>query len=165
MAYTPSSLISVKSIDLLNLRIKQEQDSSRLYQQMSLWFDNKGYINLKTLYSKYAKEELEHAEWSITYLLNFGIIPTLRSLEAPVYIFENPLDIIKKTLAHEEFITKEINKVGEEAIKEKDFMLFDLILKYQREQQEEIGKAITLLDIASLTSDDLLLDTYISKLL
>ena len=64
-----SKLISNETIKLLTYRIQQEEQSSRLYKQMSLWLNNKGYLGAAELWSKNSKEEMSHAEWSMTYLL------------------------------------------------------------------------------------------------
>ena len=40
-----SELVSKKTISLLQYRIKEEEQSSRLYLSMSLWLENEGYVN------------------------------------------------------------------------------------------------------------------------
>lgn len=158
-----TKLITQKVIDLLNLRIKQEEESSRLYEQISMWLNDMGYLNLSKLYKKYADEELTHAGWSKTYLLDYGLTPELSALEKPKNNFKSIKEILELTLVHEEFVTSEITKIGQEALSEPDYVLFSLVNKYQAEQQEEIGKSITNLDILALTSDDLVLDQYIGE--
>lgn len=158
-----SKLISQLTIDYLNFRIQQEEESSRLYEQIHLWLEDKGYINTSKLYKKYADEEMVHSGWAKSYLLDFGVTPTLFELEAPNNSFIGLKDIFAKTLEHEELITSQIKEMGENALKESDFVLFSLVMKYQAEQQEEIAKAITLLDISELSSDNLILDNYIGE--
>lgn len=158
-----SKLISKKTIELLNLRIKQEEESSRLYDQMRLWFDDKGYINLAKLYKKYADEEMTHANWAKEYLIDYGFNPELSALEKPRNDWESPIDIFTATLDHEEFVTTEIAKIGKVALEAGDYVLFALVSKYQAEQQEEISKAVNNLDIAQLTNDNLILDQYIGE--
>lgn len=75
-----SKLISKKVIDFLNLRIKQEEESARLYEQMSLFLTDEGYMNLGKLFRKYADKELVHADWAKKYLLDFGQTPALAQL-------------------------------------------------------------------------------------
>lgn len=158
-----SNLISEKTISYLNFRIQQEEESSRLYEQMHLWLEDRGYLNTSKLYKKYSDEERSHAGWAKSYLLDFGVTPTLYELEAPSCMYEGLKDIFTKTLEHEELITTQIKEIGQEALKESDFVLFSLVIKYQAEQQEEIGKAITLLDISELSFDNLILDKYIGE--
>lgn len=158
-----SKLISTKTIDFLNLRIKQEEESSRLYEQIALFFDDEGYFNLAKLYRQYSTEEMAHADWAKQYLLDFGLTPKLSALEEPRKDYQSPKEIFDLTLEHEEFITTEINKIAVEALKENDFVLFQLANRYQAEQQEEIGKAIDLQDIEKLTKDRLVLDNYVGE--
>lgn len=158
-----SKLISKKVIDFLNLRIKQEEESARLYEQMGLFLNDEGYMNLGKLFNKYAEEELVHAQWAKQYLLDYGETPALAQLEEPRKDYNTPKEIFKIVLEHEEFITTEINKVAVEALKENDFVLFALTNKYQAEQQEEIGKTVDLIDIEKLTKDGLVLDHYVGE--
>lgn len=158
-----SKLISKKAIDFLNVRIKQEEESSRLYEQIALYFDDEGYFNLAKLYRQYSAEEMTHADWAKQYLLDFGLTPKLSALQEPHKDYKTPKEIFALTVEHEEFITTEINKIAVEALQENDFVLFQLANRYQTEQQEEIGKAIDLQDIEKLTKDGLLLDHYVGE--
>lgn len=156
-------MLDKKCIELLNYRIQQEEFSSRLYEQMSLWLDNKGYLNLSKLYDRYAQEELTHASWAKKYLLDYGINPSLKALPSPYVEYGSVKEIFDATLEHELQVTKQCEDLANHAVEEKYHVLYSLALKYCAEQQEEIGKAITLLDICKLTSDQLLLDTYVGE--
>lgn len=152
-----------KTIDILNYRIQQEQLSSRIYEQMSLWLDNKGYKNFSTLYSKYSQEELEHADWAKHYLLSYGISPKLEKLEAPDCSYTCLCDILEMTLDHEKEITRQCTLLYEYATKNCIGTLVALSLKYLTEQIEEQDKAQTLVDQSKLTTDMLLFDNYIGE--
>jgi len=159
------NLLDEKIIELLNYRIQQEEFSSRLYHQMSLWFDNQGFKHLAALYKKYEGEEKLHAEWSMDFLLNFGITPQLQSLNSPVMEFESYMDVLEATLDHELMITKQCEELAQKALEMKHTGLFALASKYCAEQVEEVGKAIDILDHAKLTSDKLVLDHYVERYL
>ena len=45
-----SNLLSKKIVDTLNYRIQQEDFSSRIYEQLALWLNDKGYLNTSSLY-------------------------------------------------------------------------------------------------------------------
>lgn len=158
-----NKLISDKAIELLQFRIKEEQLSSRIYEQMSLYLNDVGLLNSAKLWLKYSQEELGHADWAKDYLLSFGVMPVLQTLEAPTSKFTGLLDVITKTLEHEELIAKQCNALSKQALDMGDFMLFQLGLKYTKEQSEEMDKSITLIDISKLTQDQLILDTYIGQ--
>ena len=72
-----SNLLSKKIVDTLNYRIQQEDFSSRIYEQLALWLNDKGYLNISSLYKRYASEESNHADWAKSFLLDYGITPCL----------------------------------------------------------------------------------------
>lgn len=156
-------LLDKKVIETLNYRIQQEEDSARLYEQISLWFDNKGMINLSKLYKKYADEENVHAGWSKSYLLDHRITPELRVLKKVDNEFADVKQILELTLSHELEVTRQVTKLAELALNEDNHVLYTLASKYCAEQQEEHGKATTNLDIFALTSDLLIFDNYIGE--
>jgi ferritin len=139
-----------KIIDLLNYRIEQEEMSSRIYKQMALWLNNKGFVNFSKLYEQYAKEELEHANWAKQYLLAYGIEPKLRPLPSPEMEINTLKDILVLTLEHEKEITEQCNELAKECQFYNCYTCFDLALKYCKEQVEELEKAQTLVDKINL---------------
>lgn len=156
-----SNLLSKKIVDTLNYRIQQEDFSSRLYEQLSLWLNDNGYLNTSKLYKKYASEESNHADWAKSFLLDYGITPTLMKLESPEMEINSLQDVFEVTLEHELDITRQCEELATTALKEGNHVLYHLASKYCGEQQEEIGKAITNLDILKLSSDMLIVDHYI----
>lgn len=156
-----SKLLDKKIVDILNYRIQQEEFSSRLYEQISLWLNNEGFLNCSELYKKYANEELVHAQWSKSYLLDYGLTPTLQTLQSPEMEISGLKDVFEMTLEHELEVTKQCEELASTALKEGNHVLYHLASKYCGEQQEEIGKAITLLDIFKLSTDMLIIDHYV----
>lgn len=155
-------------IELLNYRIQQEQLSSRIYEQMSLWLDNEGYVGSSQLWSKYTAEELKHANFAKEYLLSFGVCPKLRTLDVPDMSYTCLCDIIDKTFSHEEEITRQCNVLATRAMSAGDHGLYTLAAKYCAEQVEEMSKAQTLKDLVRTFGDDKismkLLDNHLGTL-
>lgn len=158
-----NELINQETIQLLQYRIQQEELSSRLYEQMSLYLNDKGYLQFAKLYKKYAEEEMKHSQWSKDYLLAFGVKPELQRLDSPECEFDHLPDVINKTLEHEIEISKQCKSLAKFANDNADFLLFDLAMKYCKEQVEEIEKSNDLVSLLSLTQDYLILDEYIGK--
>lgn len=158
-------LLSKEIVTELNYRIQQEEFSSRLYKQMSLWFKNEGYAHLAELYSKYAAEEMNHAGWAEEFLLNHGIVPELKPLQSPYSEFGSCMEILEETLKHELDVTKQCEAMATKALKLGSHTLYSLASKYCSEQVEEVGKAIDIIDHAKLTSDMLVLDHYVERYL
>lgn len=156
-------LLPQECIDIMNYRIQQEEFSARLYEQMKLWFDNKGYTNLAKLYDTYVADELVHAGWAKSYLLDYGITPELKPLSSPYVEYKDCKEIFDETLKHEELVTSQCTELALKSLKMGNMTLHALALKYCAEQQKDIGKAINLLDIHALTGDGLGLDSYVKK--
>jgi ferritin len=139
-------LISQLCIDALNYRIQQEELSSRIYLSMSMWLNNKGYTGAAQLWRKYSNEELIHADWARDYLLSFGVEPGTPALEKQTSSFEGLPEIIKKSFDHEVEVSKQIKQMADHAMKIADHMLYELCLKYLKEQVEEHNKMQTWID-------------------
>lgn len=158
-----NNLLDKKVVEALNYRIEQEEISARIYELISLWFNNLGYKNLAALYKKYADEEMNHAGFSKSYLLDYGYTPELRTLSAPDMSYSSCKEVFQLTLDHELEVTRQCTELASLALKEGNHVLYALASRYCAEQQEEIGKVVNLLDIEALTSDKLILDTYVGQ--
>ena len=156
-------MLDKKVIDILEYRINQEQLSSRIYEQMSLWLDNKGLKNFATLYKNYSDEELVHAGFAKDFLLAYGVNPCLLKLEAPISDYTTLQEIIDITLEHEIEITRQCNLLNVFACEEKMGTLQSLALKYLTEQIEELDKSQTLSDLSKLTTDLLGFDNWVGE--
>lgn len=156
-------LLSKEAIADLEYRINQEEFSGRLYEDMSLWFEDKGYVNFAALYDKYSKEEFSHASWSKRFLLAYDIKPCLKAIPSPEAEYSSCMDILEATIEHEKQITNQCQAFAINALKRGEITLHQLALKYCAEQVEELDKAFTIRDIAGLTSDMLGLDNYIKE--
>lgn len=141
-----NGLISASSIEYLQFRIQEEEMSSRIYLAMSMWLENKGFVNAPKLWRKYSKEELTHAEWSRDYLLALGVTPEVPALkEVPVEYKDLP-DIIQQSYDHEIEITIQLKELAKHSLQEGDYMLHTLALKYLTEQIEEHDKTTKWMD-------------------
>lgn len=152
--FSKNPLISDECIKYLNYRIKQEELSSRLYLAMSMYLENVGYTGAAKKYRQYANEENSHADWARTYLLSLGIQPETPTLEAPKQTFTGLPEIIRATLEHEIIVTKQCNDLGKDAMAKGDFLLLQLVMKYQAEQIEEMSKAVNNVDRLKLIDEN-----------
>lgn len=155
--------IDEKVIKLLNYRIQQEQYSSKVYEQMSAWLQNASYLNSASVWSKFANEELEHAELAKNYLLSFNVMPELMVIDEPINDFTSLKDIIQKTFDHEVMVTEQCLELTGKAMEWKDWTLFALGQKYNEIQRIEMDEVYNLVDISNLTNDNLILDKYIGE--
>lgn len=146
--------ITKDCIDILNFRIEQEEQSSRLYQMMSLWLNNNGFMGAASAWEKDAQDEIKHAQWAKDFLLDMGVTPKLPALKEPPQVFAGLPDVIRKSYDHEIMVTKQCNDLATHALKHSNHLLHQLSMKYLQEQQEEIGKLQTLLDKLEAFGED-----------
>jgi len=152
-------------IEILNFRIEQEEYSSRLYQAMSVWLDNSGFVGAAKAWKKDAEGEMEHAQWAKDFLLDMGITPQLPALKEPPHSFKGLPDVIRLSYAHEIKITQQCNDLADYAMKKGNHLLYQLALKYMQEQQEEMGKVQTYVDkLASFGEDKIALRLFDTEL-
>lgn len=145
---------SKECIDILNFRIEQEELSSRLYQAMSLWLNDNGFMGAAKAWLKDAEGEMEHAQWAKDFLLDMGVQPKLSTLTLPVQKFEGLCDIIEQTYTHEVVVTQQCNDLAKHAMQYGNHLLYQLAIKYLQEQQEELGKIQTLIDKLEAFGED-----------
>lgn len=138
--------ISDKAVQLLNYRIEQEELSSRLYLAMSMWLNDNGYLGSAKRWKTYSDEEMVHADWAKQYLLAMGVQPNTPTLAQPKQMYEGLPDIIRLSYEHEIIVTRQCKDLASFAQKEGDHMLYELSLKYLREQVEEHEKMQDLVD-------------------
>jgi ferritin len=141
-----NSLISEHCIDMLNFRAQEEEKSSRMYEDMYMFLDNLGYTGAGALWHKYAHEEMAHVDWARAYLLGLGIQPEIREMPKIISDYKGLPDIIQKSYEHEVEITKQCKELASAAMSHGDHMLYELALKYVKEQHEELTKMQTWLD-------------------
>jgi ferritin len=156
-------LISQKTIDILNLRIQQEQTASKLYEQMYLWLTDKSLINSAEFMKKTYLSELEHAGWAKEYLLSFDIMPELATIEEPVNDFASLQDIFNKVYEQEVLTTKQCLELAKHAMNEPDYNLLTLAQKFNAEQVHEINESLHILQLFKTTNDNLIFDEYLGK--
>jgi ferritin len=147
-------LITDKCIEYLNYRIQQEEYSVRVYLAMSMWLDDKGYVNAAKLWKKYSSEENTHADWAREYLISLGVQPETRELEKPNQDFSGLPQIIKDSYDHEVEITNQVKELAAHALEMGDHMLYQLGLQYVKEQVEELGKLQNFLDQLEAFGED-----------
>ena len=137
---TINPLIDESCISHLNYRVQQEEYSARIYMAMSMWLNNKGYVNAAAVWRTYSDEEMKHADIARTYLLSFGIQPVTPRLDQPKQNFLGLPEIIKLSFDHEIVVSKQIKDMANHSLADGDHMLYELCLAYLKEQVEEHNK-------------------------
>lgn len=147
-------MIDESCISQLQYRIQQEELSSRIYLSMSVWLNNQGYMGAASLWKKYSEEEMVHAGWAREYLLAMGVTPQVQSLDAQPSRYTGLPEIIRLSFDHEITVTKQIKEMAGAALKSGDHMLYELCLRYLKEQVEEHDKMQTWVDKLEAFGED-----------
>ena len=84
-----------------------------------------------------AEEERAHAMKFYSYIYDRGGVVVFKAIPMPPTKFKSPLDGFKHVLFHEQKITKSINLLFEQALKEKDYASQILLQWFINEQVEE----------------------------
>ncbi|MBW2646358.1 MAG: ferritin, partial [Deltaproteobacteria bacterium] len=113
-------MLSNSMLNALNKQINKEIYSAYLYMSMSAYSQYTGLKGFANWFMVQYNEEMEHAMKIYTYVNDQGEQVKLMAIDEPPVEFESPMDMFKKTLDHEKFITKSINELVDLATEEKD---------------------------------------------
>lgn len=146
-------MIKEKVEKQLNNQIKNEEHSARIYLSMASWCEVKGFNGAANFLYAQAEEEKGHMNKMIHYLNDRGGHAKIQALDKPDEEFKDVTTLFEKVLAHEEFITGEINKCYEVALDAKDYNTAQFLQWYIEEQVEEESTMNTILDKIRLAGD------------
>lgn len=131
------TMLSNKTISLLNTQVNDELFSANLYMNMSSWCYFKGFDGAGLFLREHASEESHHGQKIVNYLNETGAQSIIGQIDATPHEFKDLLDVFTKTYAHEQKITKSINDLLDHVLEEKDYATFNFLQWYVNEQHEE----------------------------
>ncbi len=146
-------MISKKLQNAINAQINRELFSEYLYLSMSAWFAQESLDGFANWMGVQAQEEHFHAMKFFNYLIERGGKVILDKIEKPDNNFKSAVKAFEMTLAHEQFITKNINDLMDIAIKENDHAAKSFLQWYVDEQVEEESTADKLLSQLKMIGD------------
>ncbi|MCB4203953.1 ferritin [Deferribacterales bacterium Es71-Z0220] len=147
-------MITKKVADALRNQLKNELESSYLYLSMSAWAAGKGLKGFSNWFYVQAKEEMYHFFKFYHYLLDQGEKVELPAVAKPKSEFSSPLEAMRETLQHEQFITKSINELVDVALSEKDHATNAFLQWFISEQVEEEASVGEILDQLELIGEN-----------
>ena len=139
--------------DAINGQIMLEMWSANIYLSMSAYFASQGLDGFAHWYRQQYREELEHAEDMIQYVIQRGGRVKIQAIPEVETEFDSALHIAEKAYAHECLVSEKIEELVRLASEEKDMPSQDFFWKYIREQVEEEATASALVDRVCLASD------------
>ena len=143
-------MLKEKMLEALNNQINAEQYSALLYLSMSAWFSEKGLPGFANwMYVQY-QEEMTHANKFFNYVNERSGKVHLKAIAQMPVEFDSVIDVVEKTLAHEQHVTSLINNLADIAIEEKDHATQSFLKWFIDEQVEEEANVQELLDTLRL---------------
>ena len=109
----------------LNAQINAEFWSAYLYLSMSVHFSAKGMKGVANWFAVQFKEEQDHAQIFVDYVLARGGRVTLAPIAEVPCEWESPLAAFEATLVHEKKVTAMIDALCRQAEADKDPLFFD----------------------------------------
>jgi ferritin len=147
-------MLSKKMCVLLNKQIETEANASSTYLAMASWLEVQGYEGSSAFLYGHSNEEREHMMKLLRYVNERGGHGLVPALKAPAADYKSLGDIFEDLLEHEIKVSKEINKLVDAALDEKDFATHNFLQWYVQEQMEEERLARTVLDKFKLIGND-----------
>ncbi len=147
-------MISGKMSESLNKHMNFELQSAHLYLSMSSSANEMGLKGAANWFMVQYREEMIHFMKFYTYLVDQGTNITLLASKAVPNNYKSLLELMQKTLAHEQVITSCINELSEQAVKEKDHATQIFLQWFVTEQIEEENNDRDLLAKLKLVGDN-----------
>ncbi|MDD3293581.1 MAG: ferritin [Geobacteraceae bacterium] len=132
-------MINKEMVQALNKQLNNEIYSAYLYLSMSSFTTFIGLKGTANWFMVQYQEEMTHAMKFYDYINSQGEHAQLDAIAAPPAEFGTLLSMFEQTLKHEQFITRCINDLMDQAVKEKDHATQIFLQWFVTEQIEEEG--------------------------
>lgn len=143
-------MISKKLQDAINAQVNAELWSAYLYLSMSVDASSKGLKGIANWFAIQFKEEQDHAQILMNYLLSRGSEVLLAPIAEVRTSWADPLDAFQDTLTHEQEVTAMIDNLYRMAQEEKDYATVSMLDWFITEQVEEEESARDIIDTLRL---------------
>ena len=147
-------MLSEKMQDALNAQINAEMWSAYLYLSMSMAAADKGLKGVANWFAIQFKEDQDHAQIFINYLLSRGGRVKLASIADVETEWDNALAMFEQTLEHEKKVTSLIHNLCAIAAEERDVATANRLNWFVDEQVEEEENARDIIDQLRMIGDD-----------
>ena len=134
-------MLSKKLQSELNKQMNNEFFAEYEYLSMAAYFHAMNLDGIANYFHVQAQEEHFHAMKIFHFILDKGGNVELQQIAKPDVKFASPIAVFDKALKHEMKVTKAINDLMDEAIKENDHAVNSFLKWYIDEQVEEEASA------------------------
>ena len=139
-------MISKKLEKALNEQIKLEAEASFMYLSMASWCEQQSLNGCAKFFYEQADEEREHMLKIFRYVNDVEGHALTPAIKQPATQYESIVDVCKKALAGEQYVTKAIHKLSELAATDKDYATYNFVQFFVDEQREGELTFINILD-------------------
>lgn len=129
-------MISDTMAQALNSHLNTEHFSAQLYLSMSSAAGVMGFKGAANWFMVQYQEEMAHFMKFYTYLSSQGVLVRFVAADIPNE-YSSLLEMFEKTLAHEQHITKALNRLMDQAVQESDHATQIFLQWFITEQVEE----------------------------
>lgn len=139
---------------LLNEQIKTEAHSSAIYLAMSSWCNRNGFDNSASYLEKQSYEEREHMMKIFRFVNDLGgraISPEITNIPQE---FDSFRGVFEQALQQEIHVTSQFNRLADRCFKAKDFMTFQFLQWFLKEQIEEEYVARRILELFDVIGEE-----------
>lgn len=137
----------------MNDQIKHELYSAYVYLSMSSYCEATNLRGFAHWMRMQAQEELGHAMRFYDFINDRGGRVVLQALDQPPADFESPLALFERALAHEQEVTRAINRLVALASQEEDYASQAFLQWFVTEQVEEEKSAAEIIETLKLIGD------------
>jgi len=139
-------MISKDLQEALIEQLNKEYHSAYIYLGMSAYCSKEGFNGAANWFLIQYQEEVAHGMKLFKYLEDQNVSIILPSISAVEVEYSSLLDVFKKSLAHEQTMTKNLNNLSDLAMKNKDHATYNLLQWYVTEQVEEEATVSGIID-------------------
>ena len=147
-------MISEKMQQALAVRLNYEFYSAYLYLAMSAYCNREDFNGAATWFRVQFEEEHTHATKIYNYLIEQDVHVVLDTIEQPPSEFGKLLNVFESSLAHEREMTRRLNELSDQALREKDHATYNLLQWFVNEQVEEEATVGTIISKLKLVKED-----------
>jgi len=147
-------MISKELQKALMEQLNKEYHSAYIYLGMSAYCSKEGFNGAASWFLIQYQEEVAHGMKLFKYLEDQNVSIQLPEIKAVKVEYKSFLDVFKKSLAHEQYMTKNLNNLSDLAMKDKDHATYNLLQWYVTEQVEEEATVSEIIDHIKLVGDN-----------
>lgn len=139
-------MISKDLQEALIEQLNKEYHSAYIYLGMSAYCSKEGFNGAANWFLIQYQEEVAHGMKLFKYLEDQNVDIKLPAIGAVEVDYSSLLDVFKKSLAHEQTMTRNLNNLSDLAMKNKDHATYNLLQWYVTEQVEEEATVSEIID-------------------